>query len=96
VEAGQIQARFRNQGSRPGDEVQRRQYDMGGTVSIGRLEPIVNIPRRDQGQAFGRYRRASDVAAQPLQFAPLVGLGGYIGVERKRDGGSCKGALGTC
>jgi len=56
------------------------------TVAIRRFERVSNIPLRCQGQPVGGHGRTGDVAAQALELATLVGLGGDPGVQREAGG----------
>jgi hypothetical protein len=47
---------------------------MGGAIAIWRLKLLAHLAVGGQRQAFLGYRRASDIAAQPLQLASLVRL----------------------
>ncbi len=80
VEAGEVDPRFGNQRSKPGQEVQRLEDHVGGTVPIGRLQFVTNPSIIQKRQAFLRYRRPGDIAAQPFQLVTLMRLRHYPGM----------------
>ena len=50
-------------------------------VTIRGFQLIAHLALRGQGQASLRNRGSSDIAAQALQLAPLIGPDGNAGVE---------------
>ena len=81
MKSRQVDAWLRHQGGQASDEVQGFLDDVGGAVPVQCLERIAHIPLTRQGHAFGRYRRAGDVSAQPLQLSSLVRLCCETGME---------------
>ena len=81
MEAGEVDTRLRYQGGHAGDEVEWFEDDMGGAVPVRCLERIAHISLTCQSQAFDRYRRTGDIAAQPLQLSPLVGFDGELFIQ---------------
>jgi hypothetical protein len=45
VESGEVDPRFGNQRSKPGQKVQRLEDHMGGAVSIGRFQFVPDLGR---------------------------------------------------
>jgi hypothetical protein len=83
VETGEIQVRPGDQCRQPGDEIQRLEHDMRGTIPE-RLLVLVHDPAvRIDGQPLGRNRGAGNVAAQAFQAAALPGLADCGSVEGK-------------
>ena len=81
VETGEVDTRLGDQRGEPGDEVQGLEDDMGGAVAIGGLQLVAHLSTGRSRQALFRYRRAADVAAQPFQLVPFIGLGRHAGVQ---------------
>jgi hypothetical protein len=82
VIASEMRPRWRTQGREPTQKLDRRERELGATVSQGTLEGhhhpsgwIAREPRVGD-------RRAGAVAAQPLEAVAILGLDETIGVER--------------
>jgi hypothetical protein len=53
---------------------------MGGAVSIGRFQLVPDPSIIQKRQAFLRYRRPSNIPAQPFQLVTLIRLRHYPGM----------------
>ena len=74
VESCQVHARLGHQGRQPGDEVQRLEDDVGGTVAIRGLELILHLTMRGERQAFFGNGGPRNVTAQPTVNRYLRGF----------------------
>jgi hypothetical protein len=54
---------------------------MGGAVSIGRFQLVPDPSIIQKRQAFLRYRRPSNIPAQPFQLVTLIRLRHYPGMQ---------------
>ena len=75
VESGQIDPGLRHQCDESGDEVQRLDDDVGGSISVRRLELVTHVAMGRERQPLFRHRRPSNVAAQTFQLVAFIGPG---------------------
>jgi hypothetical protein len=59
---------------------------MRRAVPIRRLQPVAHLARCGQCQAIFRHRRATHVAAQPLEYLALLGRDVHAGMQREPAG----------
>jgi len=94
VVAGEVHSGLGHECGQASDKVQGFEDDVGGAVAVRCLERISHIPLTGQGQPVSGDGRTGDIAAQPLQLAPLVVLRGYAGIwvpsPEKLGPGGCR------
>jgi hypothetical protein len=78
MEKCQVDSRLWHQGRQPGDEIQRLKDDVGHAISVWRLQFVSNVAIRGERQAFFRYRRPTNVPAQPLKLFALICTRRYV------------------
>ena len=83
VEARQVDPGLWDQGGQSSNEVQRLEDDMCSAIVVRRLELITHVAIGGERQTFCRYRRAGDVAAQPLQLGAFIGLRRHTRMQGK-------------
>ncbi len=63
MESRQVDSRFRHQGDKPGDEIQRLEDDMRGAIAVRGLEFVAQLAIAQLRQPLFRHRGPCDVAA---------------------------------
>jgi len=81
VVSGEVGARFGDERSESGDEVQRIQCHVGGAISEWLLQAIDHLAAVVDGKAVVGDGRARDVTAEPLELRAFVGLADGAGME---------------
>ena len=71
IKSGQIDPGLRHQCDEPGDEVQRLEDDVGGSISVRRLELVTHVAIGRERQPLFRHRRPCTDAIVPKRLSTL-------------------------
>jgi hypothetical protein len=83
VVARQIHPGARHQSGQAGQKIQRLEDHVRRTVPVRRLQGVANMALCREREPLDRHRWAGNVAAQPLECAPLIRPGRNPGVQRE-------------